>query len=97
MSALEQEIIDKFRQLAPEDRIRLLLTLHAEAHTAETSITVWLAEAEKVRITLRPDSTGHVPSASELVNEAREERDADLLRSLGFGDSAGDRTDRTAY
>lgn len=93
MSALEQEIIDKFRQLAPEDRIRLLSTLHAEAHTVATSITAWLAEAEQVRITLHPDSTGHVPSASELVNEAREERDADLLHSLGFGDSAGDGTD----
>jgi hypothetical protein len=92
MSALEQEIIDKFRQLAPEDRIRLLSTLQEEAQSGQMSILDWLAEADAVRITLRPDSSGHVPSASDLVNEAREERDADILRSLRFGNSAGDRT-----
>lgn len=92
MNALEQEIIDKFRQLAPEDRVRLLSALQAEAQSETMSISAWLAQADAVRIILRPDSTGRVPSASDLVNESREERDADILRSLGFGNSAGDRS-----
>ena len=89
MSALEEEIIEKFRQLAPESRARLLSTLQAEAAVAQISVKSWLAEAEKVRSALRPDANEHTPTASELVNEAREERDADILHSLGLRDSAG--------
>jgi hypothetical protein len=80
MSALEKEIIEKFRQLAPETRLRVLSTLQAEVTSQQMSLAAWLAEAEAVRLTLRPDASGHVPTASELVNEAREERDADILR-----------------
>jgi hypothetical protein len=92
MSALEKEIIEKFRQLAPESRVRVLTTLQEEVASHQVSLAAWLAEAEAARITLRPDASGHVPSASELVNEAREERDAAILRSLGLRDSAGDGT-----
>jgi hypothetical protein len=92
MSALEKEIIEKFRQLAPESRARMLSTLQEELTLPHISLKAWLAEAEQVRISLSPDASGRVPSASELVNEAREERDADILRSIGFGDSAGNGT-----
>jgi hypothetical protein len=89
MSALEKEIIEKFRQLAPESRLRMLSTLQAEATSQQVSLAAWLAEAEVVSLILRPDASGHVPTASELVNEAREERDADILRSIGLRDSTG--------
>jgi hypothetical protein len=92
MNTLEKEILEKFRQLAPESRVRMLSTLQDELTSRQVSLKAWLAEAEQVRISLSPDASGHIPSASELVNEAREERDADILRSIGFGDSAGDDT-----
>jgi hypothetical protein len=88
MITLEQEIIEKFRQLTPESRERVLSSLQEEVASKQVSLVEWLAQADAVRITLRSDV-----SASELVNEAREERDADILRSLGFGDSIGDSSD----
>jgi hypothetical protein len=93
MSALEKEIIEKFRQLAPENRARILSLLREEVSNQPISIAAWLAEAEAVRLRLRPDASGHVPTASELVNEAREEWDANIVHSAGLRDSAGDRTD----
>ena len=90
MSALEQEIIEKFRQLAPENRIQLLSKLEQEVSSPQLSLLDWLAEMKEARVTLRPDASGRVPTASELLNEVREERDADILRSLGFGDSGSD-------
>ena len=56
------------------------------------SLGEWLQLIETVQVRLRPDSEGYVLSASELVNEIHEERDADILRSIGFGDSADDST-----
>lgn len=90
MSALEAEIIEKFRQLAPENRARILSLLQEEVSSQPVSLAAWLAEAEAVRFTLQPDVSGHVPTASELVNEAREERDADIVHRAGLRDSAGD-------
>jgi hypothetical protein len=90
MSALEKEIIEKFRQLAPENRERVLSALQDEVMSRQKSLKSWLAEADAVRITLRPDASGHILTGSELVNEAREERDADILRSIGLRDSTGD-------
>lgn len=92
MSALEKEIIEKFRQLAPESRIRMLSTLQEELTSQQVSLEAWLTEADSVRIGLRTDIDGLVPTASELVNEAREEHDADILRSIGFRGSAGSST-----
>ncbi len=90
MSALEQEIIEKFRQLAPENRLRMLSTLQQEVTSGQVTLAAWLDAARAARITLRPDAEGHIPTASELVNEAREERDADLLHRAGLRHSAGD-------
>lgn len=82
MSALEQEIIEKFRQLVPENRVRLLSKLQQEVSSPSLSLLAWLAEADRVRVTLRPDADGRTLTAGEFVNEVREERDADSLRSL---------------
>jgi hypothetical protein len=88
MSALEKEIIETFCQLAPEMRLRTVSTLQQEVSSRQVS----LAAARAARITLRPDAEGHIPTASELLNEAREERDADLLQRAGLRNSAGDRS-----
>ena len=95
MNALEQEIIEKFRLLDSDaqKRVRALIGRETETESAAFDYDAWWAEVEALNITLRPDADGHVPTASELVNEVREERDAEILRSIGFGDSAGNRTD----
>jgi hypothetical protein len=93
MSILEREIIEKFRQLEPESRIRVLSTLQEEVKGGQVSLSDWLQQVESAQINLRPDSSGHTPSTSDLVNAVREERDADILRSIGFRDSTGDSTD----
>lgn len=93
MSALEREIIDKFRQLSPESRARVLSSLQDEAQIERMTLTKWLAETEAVRISLRPDASGFVPSASDLLTEIREERDGNILHSLGFRDSANNSPD----
>lgn len=90
MSALEQEIIERFDQLEPEAQQRIVSILQAKAQPQTISIRDVLAQADAVRVTLRPDANGNLPSTTELINEMREERDANLLRSLGFGDSASD-------
>ncbi|MBZ0294825.1 MAG: hypothetical protein K8L99_19840 [Anaerolineae bacterium] len=90
-NVLEREIIEKFRLLKPEDRVRVLYTLQEELAADQLNLSDWLQQVDTVQITLRPDESGDAPFASELVNEAREERDADILRSIGFRDSTGDR------
>lgn len=75
MDALEHEIIERFRLLTPEGRARVLSTLMQEAGAGQISLREWLQQAEAVQIKLRPDAGGRTPSASELVREAREERD----------------------
>ena len=83
MTIAEREIIEKFWQLEPESRARVLAALQVEvAEEQAFSVEEWLQEIEKVRLNLRPDSSGHLPSISDLVNEVREERDADIMRGL---------------
>lgn len=99
MSTLEREVIEKFHQLdkAAQKRVRELIERESEdetdSQTARFDFDAWWAQVESARITLSPDASGRIPTASDLVNEVREERDADILRSLGFRDSAGDSTD----
>lgn len=92
MSALENEIIEKFRRLTPESRLQVLAALQEEVSAQRFDLALWLTEAEKVRDTLKRDANRSIPSSSDLLNEVRDERDADILRSIGFGDSAGDTT-----
>lgn len=99
MNTLEHEVIEKFRQLddAAKKRVREVIAREAEIPSESSTSTFdfdsWWARVEAARITLSPDESEQIPTASDLVNEVREERDADILRSLGFGDSSGDDTD----
>jgi hypothetical protein len=88
MSALEQEIIEKFRQLDDTSKRRVLDSLASDLQDT-FDYEGWWAEVAAARIS----TAGHVPAASDLVNEVREERDANLLRSSGRRDSAGDGPD----
>ncbi len=96
MSAFESEVIEKFRLLDREAQKRVRDLIEREIdderqdNTSSFDYDAWEAEVEAALITLSPDASGCMPSASDLVNEVREERDADVLRSIGFGDSAGD-------
>lgn len=94
MNTLEREVIEKFRQLDEDarKRVRALIERESDAQPAKFDFDAWWAQVEAARITLRPDASGRIPTASDLVNEVREERDADILHSLGFRGSAGDST-----
>jgi len=59
VNALEKEIIEKFRQLTPENRLHVLSTLQEEVASQQISLAAWLAEADQVRLTLRPNASGH--------------------------------------
>jgi hypothetical protein len=86
METLEREIIEKFRQLEPAGQARVLSVLQTETQAREEAEPFdrekFLAELDEVAIELQPDASGRVPSVAEMVNEVREERDADILRSL---------------
>ncbi len=84
---LEKEIVERFRLLSPQNRLRVLTTLQGEVQEPRLTWEECLKQAKAVRG--NNEAQSHV-SASDLVNEAREERDADILRSLGFGDSTSD-------
>ena len=92
MNTLAQEIIEKFRQLEPDERQWMVSVLQAESNTAPISLKAWLKEAETVRFQPAADANGHIPSVSDLVNEAREERDGDILHSIGLRRSTGNGT-----
>jgi len=99
MNALEQEIIDKFHQLDADARRRVRQAIQSDSMAITMKVGIapfdfatWMAEVEANAIQLH-NANGDVISASDLLNEVREERDDDILRSAGFGDSAGNRTD----
>ena len=93
MNALEREIVEKFHQLPPDSQARVLASLLGKPPREAFDVDAWLAELDAVQFTLQPDAEGRVPTAAESVNEVREERVDDIIHSLGFGDSAGDRPD----
>ena len=97
MSTLEREVIEKFYQLDKDAQKRVRDIIAQEpvesANRSTFDYDAWFAEVEALQIELRPDASGRVPSASDLVNEVREERDAEILRSIGFRNSAGDSSD----
>lgn len=97
MSTLEREVVEKFRLLdkAARKRVRELIEheIEAESQTTPFDFDSWWTDVEAARITLHPNDSGRIPTASDLVNEAREERDADILRSLGFRDTTSGSTD----
>lgn len=83
MTTQERQLIEKFRLLDQDAQQRVLSWIEREAaNTTPFDYEAWLAQADAVRVTLPADSSGNVPSASDLVNAASEERDADILRYL---------------
>ena len=80
MNALEQEIIEKFRQLPPESQARVRTILLNKPQRQKLTLSEWLAEADAIRFTPQPDTDGRIKTSSEWI---REERDADILCSLG--------------
>lgn len=92
MGTLERQIIEMFRHLSADSQATVLDALRDVASSAPVTLAAWLRETRDVRFRAHPDLSGQVPSASQLVNEAREDRDADLLRRGGLGSPAGDRS-----
>jgi hypothetical protein len=95
MRALEHEIIERFRLLDREAKQRVQVLIAQEIAddqpqgAADFDMDRWLAQMDAIRVA----SGEHTSTASEMLNEIREERDADILRSIGFRDTAGDSTD----
>jgi hypothetical protein len=73
MSTLEREVIEKFRQLAPDARQRVLQTLSSTAQSS-FDYDAWWAEVETLQaeIGVRIGDTGTIGSLS-LLDELREE------------------------
>lgn len=92
MSALEQEIIDRFRLLSEESRIELLYVLQQEVETHQLTLSEWLADVNRVSISLKTSADATEYQSSDLLNEVREERDAEILHSIGFGNTTSDST-----
>ena len=81
MSALEQEIIDKFRLLDKEAQQQVLNVLSSEVTTLEPMTwDEWLAWARDFRRqTAKLHPEGFAFNSVDLLNEAREERLNDLM------------------
>lgn len=93
MDSLEQEIIEKFQQLDSDAqaRVRDFIQHTTIIHPKPPfDAEAWFAQMEEIRAQIAFNKTKPMPSAVDLVNEVREERDAEILHSLGFRDSAGD-------
>lgn len=78
MSALEQEIYEKFQQLDDEAKRRVLHML-AEQQANPAAQGDWLDEARALRAEMRTKYGKLAFSAAMLVNEDREERLNDLM------------------
>lgn len=98
MTALEQEIIEKFHQLdhAAQQRVRAAITgdtIVLAPSNHDFDFDAWWAEVKALQFEILQNTTGHRLTATDLLNEVREERDADILRGIGLGDTADDSTD----
>lgn len=87
MSALEQEIIEKFRLLDKASKQRVLLQIEREAMLTATTSEVllpispeeWLAWAQDFGSHIHEKYGSFSVSSVDLLNEAREERLDDLM------------------
>jgi hypothetical protein len=80
MSALEQEIIEKFRLLDREAQQRVRLQIEQE-ESAESSMSPkgWLVWAQNFGNFIHDKYGSLQPNSVDLLNEAREERLDDLM------------------
>jgi len=92
MSIVENEIIAKFRELDINTQINLLETLQHEVKSPIFDAKTWLEDIRKIRHQIDLERIGQppMPSATDILNELREERDEQILRSIGFGDFSSD-------
>lgn len=82
MSALEQELIDRIRKL-DEERKRQVLIYIQEIDAPRLTLGEWLHDIETLSQELEAKyGARHFPSATDLINELREERLDDILGSL---------------
>jgi hypothetical protein len=85
MSALEREIVGKFRQLDDEARRRLLAELEREAASVQPlpddalSLADWLEGARALREEMRARYGQLSYSISDLIRDTHEERLDDIL------------------
>ena len=95
MSVVEDEIIAKFSELDKNSQINLLQTLQHQVKITEFDGEAWLKDIAEIRQHIDLERAGKppMPSATDLINELREERDEQILRSIGFGDFSGDSDD----
>lgn len=92
MSIVEDEIITKFRTLDVNTQINLLEMLQHEVNTPVFDAQLWLEDVRKIRHQIDLERIGQhpMPSATDILNELREERDEQILHSIGFGDFSSD-------
>lgn len=88
MSALEQEIVEKFRLLDKAAQQRVLSQIEQDANAQSSPFTsvepisaeAWLQWSREFRSKLRAKyGAREVVSSADLLNEAREERLNDLM------------------
>lgn len=73
MSALEQEIIEKFHRLEPAAQQRVLASLSAETHTA-FDYEAWWSQVRSLQTSLQAHlGVGNTVGALSLLDELREE------------------------
>ena len=73
MDALEQDIIDKFKQLEPDAKQRVLKTLNAAAED-EFDYDAWFAEVEALQVVIKERiGEGNTIGGMGLLYELREE------------------------
>jgi len=94
-STLEQEILDKFHQLDGAAQSRVIEKMRGiiKSRDEDFDFDSWLSEMDKLRIPPQIEENGKMLSASELLAEVREERDADILHGIGFGNTVSNSPD----
>lgn len=90
MSVVEEEILAKFHQLDINTQINLLETLQNVVKQPSFDAKSWLEDIRQIRRQIDLERAGKppMPSVADLINELREERDEQILRSLGFMDTS---------
>ena len=83
MSALEREIIEKFHQLQPAAKQRVLALIEKDLESEfkqpvvpEFDFAAWAASIEAIRQEIRADNHGKLP-AMDVVDMLREIRDGE--------------------
>lgn len=79
MSALEQEVIAKFRLLDKEAQQRVRTLIDQETEAAEFDFEAWMHGLEEIWADMRRHQSGHSPKESAI----------DILRAIRNGEDEG--------